>query len=230
MNFLLLFSLVFTGFLVQISSVPSALAWLHYLSVFYYAFEAMITSEAGGLSFTLEAAGYAKVEDVLGSVVSGAGRAVVGGGAGGLHAALPPPPASPLLTPPPLPPTPPLRSSWAPWALTPAPPPVTLLCSWACTSAWRCSRSPSSSCASTRSPPASGSARGGRPRPPTRPRHERPPPLRSPTLHTHATPNPRPPHPFPAAAAHCRPIFRAPLSAPPTHPPTQHPYPPSRAT
>jgi hypothetical protein len=53
MNFILLFSLAFTGFLVNVTSIPEALRWIHYLSVFYYAFEAMLTSELAGRSFTL---------------------------------------------------------------------------------------------------------------------------------------------------------------------------------
>lgn len=103
MNFLLLFSLVFTGFLVNVNSIPGAaglgvfaplvgqegrrgggracggtgvqrpthrrpplparlassrpavwLAWIHYLSVFYYAFEAMITSELSGQLYSFQ--------------------------------------------------------------------------------------------------------------------------------------------------------------------------------
>ena len=52
MNFILLFSLAFTGFLVNVSSIPAVLRWIHYLSVFFYAFEAMISTELAGMSFT----------------------------------------------------------------------------------------------------------------------------------------------------------------------------------
>jgi len=48
MNFTLLFMLVFTGFLVKISSVTPVLAWIHFLSPFFYAFEAMMSTELNG--------------------------------------------------------------------------------------------------------------------------------------------------------------------------------------
>jgi ABC-type multidrug transport system ATPase subunit len=54
MNFLLLFSLAFAGFLVNVNSIPAALRWIHYLSPFYFAFEAMTTSELNGQSFTFK--------------------------------------------------------------------------------------------------------------------------------------------------------------------------------
>ncbi|KAL4534698.1 hypothetical protein Ndes2526A_g05580 [Nannochloris sp. 'desiccata'] len=50
MNFTLLFMLVFTGFLVKISSVTPVLAWIHFLSPFFYAFEAMLSTELNGQS------------------------------------------------------------------------------------------------------------------------------------------------------------------------------------
>lgn len=52
MNFILLFSLAFTGFLVNVNSIPAVLRWIHYLSVFFYAFEAMLSTELTGMSFT----------------------------------------------------------------------------------------------------------------------------------------------------------------------------------
>ena len=52
MNFLLLFSLAFTGFLVNVNSIPAVLRWIHYLSVFFYAFEAMMSTELMGVPFT----------------------------------------------------------------------------------------------------------------------------------------------------------------------------------
>lgn len=51
MNFILLFSLAFTGFLVNVNSIPVGLRWLHYLSVFYYAFEGMLNTELTGQIF-----------------------------------------------------------------------------------------------------------------------------------------------------------------------------------
>lgn len=53
MNFILLFSLAFTGFLVNVNSIPEVLRWIHYLSTFYYAFEALMTTELNGQSFTV---------------------------------------------------------------------------------------------------------------------------------------------------------------------------------
>ena len=52
MNFILLFSLAFTGFLVNVNSIPAVLRWIHYLSVFFYAFEAMMTTELNGQFYT----------------------------------------------------------------------------------------------------------------------------------------------------------------------------------
>ena len=54
---------------MNVDSIKSWLRWIHYLSVFYYAFEAMITSELNGTTFELT---------VRGGRGTGAGR----GGAG----------------------------------------------------------------------------------------------------------------------------------------------------
>lgn len=54
MNFTLLFSLAFAGFLVNIDSIPAALRWLHTISPFYYAFEAMMTNELNGQVFQFQ--------------------------------------------------------------------------------------------------------------------------------------------------------------------------------
>ncbi|KDD71489.1 hypothetical protein H632_c4927p0, partial [Helicosporidium sp. ATCC 50920] len=67
-NLFVLFCVVFTGFLVQISSIPAWLSWMHYLSLFFYAFEAMITSQINGKEFTFNAAGQASVENIKGEV------------------------------------------------------------------------------------------------------------------------------------------------------------------
>lgn len=69
MNFLLLFSVVFTGFLVNVNSIPVWIRWLHYLSVFYYAFEAMVVTEILGGSYDFKASSIgAAVKGVKGSV------------------------------------------------------------------------------------------------------------------------------------------------------------------
>lgn len=72
MNFLLLFSVLFTGFLVNVNSIPEWIRWIHYLSVFYYAFEAMVTSEilGGNYDFTADSLG-ANVKGVRGEVYLG---------------------------------------------------------------------------------------------------------------------------------------------------------------
>ncbi|KFM27108.1 ATP-binding cassette sub-family G member 2 [Auxenochlorella protothecoides] len=67
MNFIILFSIMFTGFLVNVSSIPAYLRWIHYLSVFFYAFEAMITNEMTGRTFTFMASGYAQIEGINGN-------------------------------------------------------------------------------------------------------------------------------------------------------------------
>jgi ATP-binding cassette, subfamily G (WHITE), member 2 len=54
MNFILLFSLAFTGFLVNVDSIPASIRWVRYLSVFYYAFEAIFTSQLVGEAFDFE--------------------------------------------------------------------------------------------------------------------------------------------------------------------------------
>lgn len=53
MNTLLLFQLAFTGFLVNVNSISPVLAWIHWLSQFFYAFEAMIQTELNGGRYDL---------------------------------------------------------------------------------------------------------------------------------------------------------------------------------
>lgn len=45
------------GFLVNIDSIPAFLRWIHYLSIFFYAFEAMITNEMTGRTFSFNVSG-----------------------------------------------------------------------------------------------------------------------------------------------------------------------------
>eukprot|EP00891_Asterochloris_glomerata_P008052 jgi/Astpho2/8052/Aster-03001 len=49
MNLVLLLSLLFGGFLVNVASIPGWLRWLQYLSIFHYAFQAMLINELQGL-------------------------------------------------------------------------------------------------------------------------------------------------------------------------------------
>jgi ABC-type multidrug transport system permease subunit len=46
----LLLSLLFTGYLVNIAAVTPVLQWVHYLSVFFYGFESLIVNEMSGIS------------------------------------------------------------------------------------------------------------------------------------------------------------------------------------
>lgn len=53
MNTLLLLQLSLTGFLVEVDSITPVLRWIHWLSQFYYAFEAMITTEMNQNKYNL---------------------------------------------------------------------------------------------------------------------------------------------------------------------------------
>eukprot|EP00884_Botryococcus_braunii_P012056 jgi/Botrbrau1/20851/Bobra.0156s0075.2 len=55
MNLLLLLGLLFAGFLVNTASISPALAWVHYLSVFFYGFESLTTNEISGTEFRFTA-------------------------------------------------------------------------------------------------------------------------------------------------------------------------------
>lgn len=49
--------LLFSGFLVNSASVPDAVAWIKYVSVYFYAFNAGITNEMQGMLFTFDVSG-----------------------------------------------------------------------------------------------------------------------------------------------------------------------------
>ena len=55
MNLVLLLSLLFAGFLVNVATITPALAWVHWLSVFFYGFEALTTNELSGVQLTFTA-------------------------------------------------------------------------------------------------------------------------------------------------------------------------------
>lgn len=57
MNFILLISLLVGGFLVNVQSIPGWIAWLHYFSLFYYAYDILTTNEAAGLIWSIEVRG-----------------------------------------------------------------------------------------------------------------------------------------------------------------------------
>ncbi|KAK9811462.1 hypothetical protein WJX72_004287 [[Myrmecia] bisecta] len=68
MNLVLLLSLLFGGFLINIASISPVIRWAHYLSAFFYAFEAIFVNEMSGLFLTFAVAGYAAVPNVRGEV------------------------------------------------------------------------------------------------------------------------------------------------------------------
>lgn len=47
---MLLLSLLFTGYLVNIAAVTPVLQWVHYLSVFFFGFESLIVNEMSGIN------------------------------------------------------------------------------------------------------------------------------------------------------------------------------------
>ena len=50
--------LLFGGFLVNIDSIPSSVAWLKYISIFSYAFENIMTNELKSVKLVFDAPGY----------------------------------------------------------------------------------------------------------------------------------------------------------------------------
>ncbi len=50
MNLILLISLLVGGFFVNVASIPAWIRWLHYVSLFYYAYASLITNEVATLS------------------------------------------------------------------------------------------------------------------------------------------------------------------------------------
>ncbi|KAK9908503.1 hypothetical protein WJX75_008761 [Coccomyxa subellipsoidea] len=57
MNLVLLLSLLFTGYLVNIAAVTPVLQWVHYLSVFFFGFESLIVNEMSGINLLFAAQG-----------------------------------------------------------------------------------------------------------------------------------------------------------------------------
>eukprot|EP01023_Acetabularia_acetabulum_P022659 TRINITY_DN22265_c0_g1_i1.p2 TRINITY_DN22265_c0_g1~~TRINITY_DN22265_c0_g1_i1.p2 ORF type:complete len:122 (+),score=18.27 TRINITY_DN22265_c0_g1_i1:72-437(+) len=60
MQYLLLFLLV-AGFLVATPSIPGVIRWVHYISVFSYAFEILLINEIAGLDLVLTLEGIGSV-------------------------------------------------------------------------------------------------------------------------------------------------------------------------
>jgi ABC-type multidrug transport system ATPase subunit len=67
MNVVLLISLLVGGFFVNATSMPSWIRWLHYLSVFYYGYTALITNEMVPLLLDFVVEGYTAVRNVRGT-------------------------------------------------------------------------------------------------------------------------------------------------------------------
>ncbi|GAB4823317.1 hypothetical protein N2152v2_010363 [Parachlorella kessleri] len=66
MNLILLISLLVGGFFVNVASIPGWIRWLHYLSLFFYAYASLITNEVANLSMDFVLEGYAAVSNVKG--------------------------------------------------------------------------------------------------------------------------------------------------------------------
>lgn len=62
----LLLSLLFTGYLVNIAAVTPVLQWVHYLSVFFFGFESLIVNEMSGISliFSVSLPGSPQLPDI----------------------------------------------------------------------------------------------------------------------------------------------------------------------
>lgn len=67
MNVILLISLLVGGFFVNVASIPGWIRWLHYLSVFFYAYSTLMTNEVATLSLDFAVQGYAAVKNVRGT-------------------------------------------------------------------------------------------------------------------------------------------------------------------
>ena len=83
MNLVLLLSLLFAGFLVNVASITPALRWVHYGSVFFYGFEALTSNELSGISLTFTAPSGGGGISLPGGIGGGGGG---GGGAKGSSA------------------------------------------------------------------------------------------------------------------------------------------------
>ena len=79
MNLVLLLSLLFAGFLVNVNSITPTLRWVASLSVFRYAFEAMTTNEMSGIELTFAAPTGPGAQPITVQGLPGGG----GGGPGG---------------------------------------------------------------------------------------------------------------------------------------------------
>lgn len=67
MNIVLLLSLLVGGFFVNTSTMQDWISWLHYLSVFFYAYAALTTNELSSVLLNFEVEGYTAVQNVRGT-------------------------------------------------------------------------------------------------------------------------------------------------------------------
>lgn len=66
LSFLLLQMAIFGGFLSNTAAMPAPVAWLRYLSLFYYSFESLVANELDGIKLTFSVSGFVSVPDVSG--------------------------------------------------------------------------------------------------------------------------------------------------------------------
>ncbi|GMH35544.1 hypothetical protein BSKO_03412 [Bryopsis sp. KO-2023] len=67
-NTYLLFGLLMMGHLVHLPSIPGVVRWMHYVSPFAYAFQALAVSEMATLKLNFVVPGYASVDGISGEV------------------------------------------------------------------------------------------------------------------------------------------------------------------
>jgi len=84
MNLVLLLSLLFAGFLVNVASITPALRWVHYGSVFFYGFEALTANELSGISLTFTAPSGGGGISLPGGIGGGGGAGATKGSSGAL--------------------------------------------------------------------------------------------------------------------------------------------------
>lgn len=68
MNIVLLLSVVVSGMLVNPESMPAWIGWTHWLSIFFYAYSALMINEMTGIKIDFALEGYAAASNVRGTV------------------------------------------------------------------------------------------------------------------------------------------------------------------
>jgi ATP-binding cassette subfamily G (WHITE) protein 2 len=67
MSFILLQMCIFGGFLSNTAAMPLAVSWLRFLSLFFYAFETLLSNELDGIALDFTVSGFVSVRDIDGS-------------------------------------------------------------------------------------------------------------------------------------------------------------------